>query len=670
MPVALMAGPMEQRTTEEIERFLAGVGQSSLLAYYGIDASASAEEREEAVKKKRAWAQGQQSNPKFKAEALFLIKQNAMLRRVVVLEPDTYRQVLEGVGAATRIEAWKARIREAAASGVLTARAGINLQNEGARLDLNDASVAAAIEAVLAELGATRSGEARDELSLLVETDLYAVLHVPVNASPDELEAAHRARYKWARNLNDIKRSQDELNRLDRAWRVLSQPARRAAYDQRRAERQHDGVMGLLGPGAPSTAPTDPGYPVVEPDPDTEVVAVDHPPPPPAGLQSIKPVTRPPIALPPPEDTPVRSRAVPEPEMPPRAVTEPASPPPFEAPEVSDPRGAPPPPPGTVGRTIGAAAGPLDLGRRAPRLAVGGPDVVSVSGRARPSLTVRNAGSGRMPGRVTSDREWLEVPRPALDPTAAEQTIPLVYRPDSVPWGRDVAMVTVVGDHGERKSVQFRAFRFPWGPVLGSAATFVALVAAFVALFWYMSQSLGDQAGLSITVHPRADHIYVNGEEVGQGRHVEVKQKPPFEQVRVRVQTDGFEQWERPVSLTSGRTTPVDAQLKLDDPMDWGPPQEAQRVPLAAEAEPVLEALLPELGACFRGTGIPGPVVLTWTLLVDTTGHARNVQFADSTAPHPGAEACMRAVLRATPLPPVRGGYGFHQKRVQLTVPA
>lgn len=661
---------MEQRDTEEIERFLANVGQTSLLAYYGLDTNSTPEEREAAIKGRRAWAQGQQSNPKFKAEALFLIKQNATLRRVLLEAPEKYAQVLEGTGAAERLDGWKQRVREAVRGKVLTARVEAELRAEGARLELTDAAIQKMVDEILVEVGGTRSEDDRDELSLLAEIDLYAVLQVEPSASPADLETAYRTRYKWARNLNDIKRSQDELNQLDRAWRVLSDASRRAAYDVRRAERPSH-VMGLLGP-AMSFPPTDPH--IGGPEPETETVVGAPIPALPPGVNTVKPVARPPIALPPPEDTPVRARpelrVVPpdEPTAETPAATLTASPTLIDPSEVSDPRGPPPPPAAVVGRTIGVGAGPVDLGRRAPRLSVAGPDLVSI-GATRPSLTVRNTGSGRMPGRVTSDRDWLEVPQPALDAAATEQVIPLVYRGDKAPWGRDFATITVIGDHGERKAVQFQTFRFPWGPVVGTLLTFIVLVGAFVALFWYLSRDLGEKAGLSIMVRPRADHVYVNGSEVGQGRAVEVKLDPPFEQVRVRIQTDGFETWEQPVSLTAGTVKEVDARLKLVDPMDWGPAQDAARVPLGPDADVALERVLPDLGACFTGTGAPATVTLTWTLLVDTSGHARNVQFADSTHPDPAAEACMRAALRAVPLPPVSGGYGFHQKRVALTVP-
>ena len=82
---------MDRREVEEIEAFLSQVGQPSLLAYYSLAATSTEAEKEAAIKKRRAWAQGQQANPKYKSEAMFLIKNNGLVRRVLVDDFDAYR---------------------------------------------------------------------------------------------------------------------------------------------------------------------------------------------------------------------------------------------------------------------------------------------------------------------------------------------------------------------------------------------------------------------------------------------------------------------------------------------------------------------------------------------------------------------------------------------------
>lgn len=57
---------MDRRELEEIDRFLATVGQASLFTYYGVQEGSLASDVEAFIKKRRGWAQGQQSNPKYK----------------------------------------------------------------------------------------------------------------------------------------------------------------------------------------------------------------------------------------------------------------------------------------------------------------------------------------------------------------------------------------------------------------------------------------------------------------------------------------------------------------------------------------------------------------------------------------------------------------------------
>lgn len=82
---------MDPAVTAEIEAFLGSVGQPDLFRYYGVGPEASETELEDAIKKKRTWAQGQQANPKYKAEALFLIRRHSMIRAVLVEELPAYR---------------------------------------------------------------------------------------------------------------------------------------------------------------------------------------------------------------------------------------------------------------------------------------------------------------------------------------------------------------------------------------------------------------------------------------------------------------------------------------------------------------------------------------------------------------------------------------------------
>lgn len=78
----------------EIREFLRLVGAPDLFAWLGITWSASQHARSEALKKRRKWAQGQQSNPKHGSAARWVIRHQAELQRLLVDKPETYRLML------------------------------------------------------------------------------------------------------------------------------------------------------------------------------------------------------------------------------------------------------------------------------------------------------------------------------------------------------------------------------------------------------------------------------------------------------------------------------------------------------------------------------------------------------------------------------------------------
>ena len=68
----------------EFDRFLAAAGMESLFDYFGLKEDADAETVANAISERRTWAQGQQSNPKFRAEALWIIKHQKLVQRTLL----------------------------------------------------------------------------------------------------------------------------------------------------------------------------------------------------------------------------------------------------------------------------------------------------------------------------------------------------------------------------------------------------------------------------------------------------------------------------------------------------------------------------------------------------------------------------------------------------------
>ena len=109
---------MDRRDFDQIEKFLGTVGKPSLFEYYAVDPEADAAAVEEALKKKRGWAQGQQGNPKFRAEAMWVIKNMALVRKALVEERADYLKEVRSKDASRNIEILTLFIKGALAARV------------------------------------------------------------------------------------------------------------------------------------------------------------------------------------------------------------------------------------------------------------------------------------------------------------------------------------------------------------------------------------------------------------------------------------------------------------------------------------------------------------------------------------------------------------------------
>lgn len=604
---------MDRREVEEIEAFLNQVGQPSLLAYYGLSATSADADKEAAIKKRRAWAQGQQANPKYKAEAMFLIKNNGLIRRVLVDDFDAYRANLLASEMPEKIDELISFLSSSlGTSTVLTPQAEAATKLRGRQLGLSENALDQKINEALDRLGITRGpSTAVDELPLSARAiDYYEVLHAPPTASTADLELAYRARYRWARNLKDLKRSSEFLSQLDEAWRVLQNPERRAQYDELRTEAIE--ITDEVERAAAQALR----------DRMREFEAVDPAAEPP-----------PPFAMSLPEAPPTAA-----------ATAEPESPP---APRIA-------------GRTLGLADGPQPLRERAPRLSVAGALNVVVNVGMRPvehKLLVQNLGQGRMFGRVASDVPWL-VPRPAqLEPNAREQFITVEVRPKNMPKRQGHGVVTVVADHGERRVVNFDVTR--GGGVLGYVI-FAGLFLAAAAAVVLVGQALLPKRGAStaaptvtLEIAPVAGRVTVDGKDAGTGTTVALHPTGPNTTLNVRVEAEHFAPYQ--ASLTVG-TAPTRAvvPLKLADPWLWTGAPEGTAAPVTPDAEQAILALAPELARCLPA-GTPAQT-LRATVWVASTGTIGRAELADLQGPTQAARGCLEGVFWGAKLRPVVGG--------------
>ncbi len=637
---------MERRELEEIDRFLAAVGHASLFSYYGMVEDAPPLDVETLVKKRRAWAQGQQSNPKYKVEALFIIKQNALIRKALMEEPDAYRAHIRSNHVQRNVESLRVFIRGSISGGMFPAAAEAAVRRQGRELDLPDTLVGQQIEDALAIAGVRRQAEA-DPTPAPSTIDFYDVLQADPSAPLDRLEQAYRARYRWARNLNDLAMSAEMLNKLDQAWTVLRDPERRARYDARRTvwhratDPSASGVLGLLPGTAEHTSETETAEDAAS---QTPAYRRDGP----------RAPAMPPLpALAPRRSTGPRTEPPARPSSSPRYASPPDE---LEITNAGRVGTAPPaPPPPRLGPTTGDGESNVTTRTRGPKLGVDGQDVVVLKtkeARVRYRLLVRNLAEGKMPGRVVADHEWLEIAKPQLDPKAGTQVVEVTVHADKMPWRAGSATLTVVTDHGERRVITFQVARGAAGPraaIVGGVVV-VGLLAVAVLAFVYSSSS--KQAVLALMIDPPADHVFVNNTEVGSGAVVEYRASDADAPVRVRIEAAGFSPHDELVQLQAGDRVERKIRLDLADAMEWVPPAGAQGVALA-DGPRIVQEHAAELSACIVHET---PVDAHFKAIVDASGMARSVSVIEPRL-SPEALACVKRAFRGMAFGTVNGDY-------------
>jgi hypothetical protein len=633
---------MDRRDLEEIERFLSSVGRPTLFAYYGLEADVSALDAEDTVKKRRAWAQGQQSNPKYKSEALFLIKNNTLLRRVLVEQLDEYREHVRDDTANRNLDVLTLFIKGTITSGSLSSQAEAAILHQGRQLELSDAAVVRRIEELLQETGVVRDGLEPDDVTAeATSIDHYAILGVAPTAPPASIEEAYRNRYRWARNLKDLKRSAEILQALDDAWRILSDPKRRVRYDERRVEmlevtdeveKRAALLMGLLG--GPEGAPPGELQPRREPpappvDPSVHEV----------GFVPVRPVSVERVA-PAPADITGAGRA--------------------------------PAPPSVTGRTIGLAPGPQSVATLGPRLGVDEPDSQTLAVRGRPvrrTVVVRNVGHGKMPGKVASDREWLKVQPARLDPAATEQRLTIDIDATQLPWGNSVGTINIVTDHGERRSLAYTVNRRSWLPLAALAVVgmlFGALLLVGILLF--RPGPAVATARLALTVDPVADRILVDGKQVGTGSFLEIAEPASGKPFTLRVEADGFATQEEAVALNPGEQATRLVKLELTDAMTWHPPEGDAVITLGPAGEAELDGARGPLRACFAGVEGIGEAVAIYRASITADGQVRRVDVTVPNFPVEPALPCIQRVFRGLRLPTFASGHAIVETRLAVPV--
>jgi hypothetical protein len=110
---------MQNKTIQVADEFCTLVGQPNLLEYLGLPHYSTADDAMEKLRSRRRYMQGMQSNPKFKDEALFLIKNYSALL-AALQDPQEHLAIMEQRRRAENLPGLETTIRNILQAGTLS----------------------------------------------------------------------------------------------------------------------------------------------------------------------------------------------------------------------------------------------------------------------------------------------------------------------------------------------------------------------------------------------------------------------------------------------------------------------------------------------------------------------------------------------------------------------
>ncbi|MEL6349172.1 MAG: hypothetical protein AAFV53_39070 [Myxococcota bacterium] len=502
--------PLDAKKLGAVDKFLGRVDQRTLFDYFDVDQHATVDEIQNAIKKRRSWAQGQQSNPKYREEAMWVIKNKALVADVLITHRDAYLEHLHAISSAQSLKTLRLFIQGAIADKVLTAASEEAIIEQGLTMDLTIDQIRQTIEALLDEKGArrTRKGLASAP-TIALPRDQFSI--------PDE-------------------------------------------------EEEEASII----------------------------------PPPPQGVRSFQP---------------------------------------------------------------GQAE------ERSPKLVLDGPKKISLRVGNRPvtvSLTVRNAGQGRMTGRIHADRPWVR-PEPArLDPARNQQTIRLTVDPHQMSRRRGQCRVTIAtrgaGNQSMMIEVQRRSYAMP---LLAGGLVLIGLAGFGISRF-STNPSVPDVGRLVINVDPAVGSLFLDDQlQSTQGR-LDLDQTEGLklnEPMNLRIEADGFAVWNQTITVPAGQTVVVRPELELTDEMNLTLQEGWIEGTLDdGVIQSAIQTQQVGFNRCFVDylNAAPGDVkFIQIRAYVDQIGDVKRIDFGEDNIDSSPLEYCLRRQFRALQLPILNARYDY-----------
>ncbi|MCB9678412.1 MAG: DnaJ domain-containing protein [Alphaproteobacteria bacterium] len=222
---------MDSRNLDLADEFCKLVSKSHLLAYLGLPDDASPESAQKKLKARRKYMQGMQSNPKYKQEAIFLIKNFNALSKVLE-DPIPYLKDAKRRAESQHLPVLEMTIKGVLAGGNLTHEQEDFLRRNAIELGVSENTFEDVLERLSKESGVARASASLTVTAEELKTvDFYHLLGVPRHASRDEIYARYRSKKEECNGITDPAQRESVRTKVEKAWKVLSDEATRQRYD-------------------------------------------------------------------------------------------------------------------------------------------------------------------------------------------------------------------------------------------------------------------------------------------------------------------------------------------------------------------------------------------------------------------------------------------------------
>jgi len=595
---------MNERDLESIRKFVSDQGADDLFAYFELARDADQGSVEAAIRSRRAWAQGQQANPKYRRTAIWLIKNVALCKRALGNERAAYIAHLNAAAQAEALDILGNVMDGAVFNRLLSVEREDAVLDRGVQLGLPDEVVETFIERYLDKHEARREPPGHF-------VDLYELLDIPNTATPNDVDAA--VARGLAKSQGAGPSATQRRREIRRAARILRSSPLRAEYDHQ-WKAQSNGAAALGAGGAQQGGSL--ALQRSDDDESTEVFA-------PGGL-SLKG-----NAPPPPKSLGGRSLPI---GATTGSIRRPSSPR-FEI-------------LGELQRTVKVGRSPVSI-----QVTIKSLGDSRLHGRIisdRDWLKVS-------PDRLDPDRKEQTV-TVTIDPSGLTRNRAVALCTVIADRGSRKS-VTITAERSSIKPQWIAAVA-----LLGLAGGVAAAWPTISEKLFPPPPPPPPSATLHVVVDPPAGEIHVDGRLIASGGEARgVSGLPLGRPVNVAVILDGFQTWEKAYTLEDGQELTIEPTMILTDPMDFDPDAEAVMGSLDDKAtSSAMRGRSKQIQACITEHE-PGDDRIERKLEVVahvlSEGHIASVAFNGKQLPSAGAAHCIKRQLRSVKVPIFQGDY-------------